>query len=134
MAAILSAPVPIDAELLTAVRASEIIDCLTLYLVEMAVPPGVTALVAAEAFFLLLGNLLNLPTAVLAGRYFAGEYHGRLDCRVPIDIVPAAERLYCVHRYANRLGNLAIAVPRCTEFDDLCFLIISHILSAPSEG
>ena len=46
----------------------------------------------------------------------------------------AAERLYCVHRYANRLGNLAIAVSSRTEFDDLRFLIIGHILSAPSEG
>jgi hypothetical protein len=100
----------------------------------MAVPPLVTTLVAAEAFFLPLGDLLNLPTAILAGCCFPGEDNGRHGCRVPVDIVPAAERLYCVHRNANRLGNLAIAVSSRTEFDDLRFLIIGHILSAPSEG
>ena len=78
---------------------------------EMAVPPLVSALVAAEAFFLPLGDLLNLPTAILAGRCFPGKNNGRLACRVPVDIIPAAERLYCVHRDANRLGNLAIPVP-----------------------
>nr|UVY54930.1 MAG: hypothetical protein [Bacteriophage sp.]UVY60224.1 MAG: hypothetical protein [Bacteriophage sp.]UWF95168.1 MAG: hypothetical protein [Bacteriophage sp.]UWG16254.1 MAG: hypothetical protein [Bacteriophage sp.] len=134
MAAILPAPVPVNVELLTAVRASEIVDRLTLHLVEMAVPPLVTALVAAEAFFLLLGDLPNLPAAVLAGGCIAGECNGSLGCRVPVDIIPAAERLYCVHRDANRLGNLAIAVSSRTEFDDLRFLIIGHILSAPSEG
>ncbi|MGI6248361.1 MAG: hypothetical protein ACOYJX_02980 [Acutalibacteraceae bacterium] len=134
MATILPAPVPVNVELLTAVRASEIVDRLTLHLVEMAVPPLVTALVAAEAFFLLLGDLLNLPTAILTGCCFAGERYGRLDCSVPVDIVPAAERLYCVQRYAKRLGNLAVAISSRTEFDDLRFLIIGHILSAPSEG
>lgn len=97
MATILPAPVPVNVELLTAVRASEIVYRLTLHLVEMAVPPLVTALVAAEAFFLLLGNLLNLPTTVFAGGCLAGECYGRLDHHVPVDIVPAAERFYCVH-------------------------------------
>ena len=133
MTAILPAPVPVNVELLTAMRTSEIVDRLALHLVEMAVPPLVTALVAAEAFFLLLGDLLNLPTTVFAGCCLAGECYGRLDYRVPIDIVPAAERFYCVQRYTKRLGNLAIAVSSRTEFDNLRFLIIGHILSAPSE-
>lgn len=72
MATILPAPVSVDMKLLTAVRASEIVDCLALHLVEMAVPPLITTLVAAEAFFLLLSNLLNLPTAILAGRCLLG--------------------------------------------------------------
>jgi hypothetical protein len=65
MTAILPALIAVDMEFLTAVRTSKIIDRLTLYLVEMAVPPLITALVAAEAFFLPLDNLLNLASAVL---------------------------------------------------------------------
>jgi hypothetical protein len=134
MAAILPAPVPVDVKLLTAVWTSEIVDRFPLHLVKMAVPPLVTALVAAEAFFLPLDDLLNLSAAILADRCFPGEDNGRHGCRVPVDIVPSAERLYCVHRNANSLGNLAIAVSSRTEFDDLRFLIVGHILSAPSEG
>lgn len=110
MAAILPALVSVDVKLLTAAWASKIVDRFTLHLVEMAVPPFVPALVAAEAFFLPLGDLLNFPTAILAGCCFPGEDNGRHGCHVPVDIVPAAERLYCVYRNANRLGNLAIAV------------------------
>lgn len=91
-------------------------------------------MVAAEAFFLPLGDLLNFPTAILAGCCFPGEDNGRHGCHVPVDIVPAAERLYCVYRNANRLGNLAIAVSSRTEFYDLCFLIIGHILLGSFRG
>lgn len=119
MAAILSAPITVDVELLTTVRASEIIDRFSLYLVEMAVPPLVAALVTTEAFFLPFGYLLNLPPAVLAGCCFAGEHNGRFSGRVPVDFVPTAERFYCVHRYAKRLGNLAVSVACSAEFDDL---------------
>jgi len=134
VAAILSAVIAVDVELLTTVRASEIIDSLPLYLVEMTVPPFVSALVTAEAFFLPLGNLLNLTPAVLAGGCLACERYGRFGRRVPIDIVPSAKRLHRVQRYAKRLGNLAVTVARGAEFDDLRFLIVGHNPSAPSEG
>ena len=63
-----------------------------------------------------------------------GELFGRVTTAPWGMVFPAAERFYCVHRYAKRLGNLAIAVSSRTEFNNLCFLIIGHILSAPSEG
>ena len=134
MAAILPALITVNVELLTAMRASETIDSLTLYLVEMAVPPFVPALVTAESFFLPLGDLLNLTPAVLADGCLAGERDGRFSRRVPIDIVPSAERLHRVQRYAKCLGNLAVTVARGAEFDDLRFLIVGHNPSAPSEG
>ena len=132
--AIFPAPIAVNVELLAAVSASEMVDRFSLYLVEMAVPPLIAALVITEAFFLPFGNLLNLPSAVLAGCYFAGEENGRHGCRVPVDIVPSAERLYCVHRYSKRLSNLAVSVARSAKFDDLRFLIVGHNPSAPSEG
>ena len=119
MAAILSAVIAVDVELLTTVRASEIIDSLPLYLVEMAVPPLVPALVATEAFFLPLCDLLNLTPAVLAGGRLAGERDGRFGRRVPIDIISPAERLHRIQRYAKCLGNFAVTVARGAEFDDL---------------
>lgn len=134
VAAILPAPVTVNVEPLTAVWASETIDRFSLYLVEMAVPPLIAALVTTEAFFLPFSNLLNLPSAVLAGCYFAGEHSGRFGNRVPADFVPATERLYCVHRYSKRLSNLAVSVARSAKFDDLRFLIVGHNPSAPSEG
>lgn len=91
MTAILPALIAVDMEFLTAVRTSKIIDRLTLYLVEMAVPPLITALVAAEAFFLPLDNLLNLASAVLAGGRLARERHGSLHSRIRVYFVPAAE-------------------------------------------
>ena len=121
-------------KLLATVWAFEIVDCFSLYPVKMTVPPGVAAFIAAETFFLLFCYLLNLPSTVLTTGGFAGECYGRLGCRVPIDIVPSAERLHRVQRYAKRPGNLTIAVSGHSEFNNLCFLIIGHIISAPSEG
>jgi len=115
-------------------RASEIINRLALHLVEMAVPPCVAALVAAEASFLTLCDLLYLTSAILTTGSLAREYHGRFWNFVPIDIVPAAERLHRVQRYSKRLCNPAVAVPGGAQVYDLCFLIIGHIPSAPSEG
>lgn len=91
MAAILPPPVSVNVELLTAARASEIIDRLPLHPVEMAVPPLVPALVAVEAFFLPLCDLLNLPSAILAGGRFTRERHGSLPSRIRVYVVPAAE-------------------------------------------
>ena len=119
MAAILPSLIAVDVELLTAARTSEIVDGLSLYLVKMAVPPFVPALVTAKALFLPLGDLMNLPSTVLADSSLAGERKGRFSSHIPVDVVPSAERLHCVQRYAECLGNLAVTVACGAEFDDL---------------
>lgn len=134
VAAVFSSFIPVNAELLTAVRAFEIINRLSLHLVKMAVPPGVAAFVTAKAFFLLLFYLPDRPPAVLTIGRFACECRRWLGKAVSADIVPAAEGLYCVQRYAKCSGNFAVAVPGRTEFYDLCFLMIGHHPSAPSKG
>lgn len=134
MAAIFSAPVTVDVKLLATVWAFEIVDCFSLYPVKMTVPPLVTAFIAAETFFLLFRYLLDSYPTVLTTGCLTSECYGRLGCRVPIDIVPSAERLHRVQRYAKHLGNLTIAVSGHSEFYNLRFLIIGHIISAPSEG
>ena len=100
----------------------------------MTVPPGVAAFIAAETFFLLFCYLLDSSPTVLTTGCLTSECYGRLGCRVTIDIVPSAERLHRVQRYAKRPGNLTIAVSGHSEFYNLRFLIIGHIISAPSEG
>ncbi len=134
MTAIFSAPVTVDVKLLATVWASKIVDCFSLYPVKMTVPPGVAAFIAAETFFLLFCYLLDSSPTVLTTGGFTGEYCGRLGRRVPTDIIPSAERLHRVQRYAKRPGNLTIAVSGHSEFNNLRFLIIGHIISAPSEG
>lgn len=119
VAAIFPAPIAVNVELLTAVDASEMVDRSSLYLVEMAVPPLVAALIATEAFLLPFGNLMNLLSAVLTDCCFAGEHNEIFGGYIPVDFVPAAERLYCVHRYAKRMGNLAVSVACGAEFDNL---------------
>jgi hypothetical protein len=94
MAAILSSLIAVDMKFLATVWAFEIIDSLPLHLVKMAVPPSVAALIATEAFSLLFCYLMNFPSAILTVGCFAGECCGRLIHYVPIDIVPATERLY----------------------------------------
>ncbi len=119
MAAILPALIAVDVKLSATIRTFEIINRLALHLVEMAVPPLVSALVAAEAFFLTLCDLLYLTSAILATGSLAGERNGRFSRRVPVNIIPSAERLHRIQRYAKRLGNLAVTVTRGAEFDDL---------------
>ena len=126
--------IPVNVELLTTVQAFEMIDRFSLHLVEMAVPPGVAAFVTAKAFFLLLFNLTDRPPAVLTIGRLACICQGRFNRGIAADIVPAAEGLYCVQRYAKCSGNFAVAVPGRTEFYDLCFLMIGHHPSAPSKG
>ena len=65
---------------------------LALHLVEVAVTPLVTALVAAKALFLPFRHLLDFPSAVLTARCLSGEQHRRLFS----DSFPAAERLHRV--------------------------------------
>ena len=71
MTAIFSAFIPVDLKLLAAVRTFEIIDGFALYQIKVAVPPVVSTLVAAEAFFLLLCYLPYFLSAVLTICYFA---------------------------------------------------------------
>ena len=106
MAAILPAPVAINSKHLATVQASEIIDRFALYPVKVRIPPDISALITAEAPFLLLGNLMNLSAAVLAPSCLAAAWCKRFDHRIPVDVMSATERLYCVQRYAERLGNL----------------------------
>jgi hypothetical protein len=131
VAAILPAPVAINSKHLATVQASEIIDRFALYPVKVRIPPDISALITAEAPFLLLGNLMNLSAAVLAPSCLAAAWCKRFDHRIPVDVMSATERLYCVQRYAERLGNLTVAVSGCTEFYDLHFLIFSHSNSSP---
>ena len=65
MAAILPFFSPIHCKHLPAPRTSDLINRLTLDLIEMLVPPYVTALVAAELFFLSVRCLLYRHAAVL---------------------------------------------------------------------
>ena len=66
MAAILPLPAAIDREFLSAVRADVRMRRLVLYQVEVAVPPGVPALVGAETLMLAAWNLRDGLAAVLA--------------------------------------------------------------------
>ena len=118
----------------TAVQAFEMIDRLSLHLVEMAVPPGVAAFVTAKAFFLLLLNLPDGLSAVLTAGRFACKCQGRFDRKVAANIIPAAEGFYSVQRYANGFGDFPVSVSVRAEFYDLCFLMIGHHFSAPSKG
>ena len=96
VAAVFSPLIPVNMELLTAVQAFEMIDRLSLHLVEMAVPPGVAAFVTAKAFFLLLLNLPDGLSAVLTAGRFACKCQGRFDRKVAANIIPAAEGFYCI--------------------------------------
>ena len=91
VAAIFSPAVPIDVKFFTAVRTSEIIDSLTPHLIEVAVPPGVAALVTAESFFLSLCDLLNLMSAVFTTCCPVGKYYGGFSQYTPVDAITAAE-------------------------------------------
>jgi hypothetical protein len=134
VAAVFSPLIPVNMELLTAVQAFEMIDRLSLHLVEMAVPPGVAAFVTAKAFFLLLLNLPDGLSAVLTAGRFACKCQGRFDRKVAANIIPAAEGFYSVQRYANGFGDFPVSVSVRAEFYDLCFLMIGHHFSAPSKG
>lgn len=134
VAAVFSPLIPVNMELLTAVQAFEMIDRLSLHLVEMAVPPGVAAFVTAKAFFLLLLNLPDGLSAVLTAGCFACKCQGRFDRKVAANIIPAAEGFYSVQRYANGFGDFPVSVSVRAEFYDLCFLMIGHHFSAPSKG
>jgi hypothetical protein len=68
MAAILSALIPIDLKFSAAVGAFKIIDGFAFYKIKMTVPPGISALVAAEAFLLPLCYLpYFFPTVLTIG-------------------------------------------------------------------
>ena len=134
VAAVFSSLIPVNVEFLTTVQAFELIDRFSLHLFKMAVPPGIAAFVTAKAFFLLLGYLPDRPPAVLTAGRFACKWQGRSNRGIAADIIPAAEGLYSVQRYAKRLGDFPVSISVRAEFYDLCFLMIGHHLSAPSKG
>ena len=83
---------------LTAVRTGKVVGGFSVHLVEVAVPPPISAGITAEAFFLLFADLLNAATTVFALRNLAGKNR---DCRidrhdVTVDIVSAAVGFNCI--------------------------------------
>ena len=91
VAAVPSAAVTVNLEHLTTMDASECVVRFSFHLVKMAVPPLNPALIAAEALFLLLRHLLNLPPAVITEGRFYGNPFKQLGCRFCIDFLPFAE-------------------------------------------
>ena len=132
VAAIFPAFIAIDVKLFAALGTSEMVDSFSLDLTEVIVPPCVTAFIAAKSLPFLLGDLPNLLSAIFTASDFL-RYFGVRNFHTNDQVIPAAERFYCVKRYAELLGNLAVAIPGCTQLDDLYFLIVGHNLSAPSE-
>ena len=109
MAAIFSALIPVDLKFPAAMGTLEIIDGFAFYKVEMTVPPCISALVAAESFFLLLCYLPYFLSAVLAICCFACELCTLLQRRF-FSFISSAEGLHRVYRYADFLRYSAIAI------------------------
>lgn len=91
VAAIFSSLISVGVKFLTAIRTSEIIDSLTLHLIEMAVPPSVATLVTAESFFLSFCDLLNLTSAVFTTCCPVGKYYSGFSQYTPVDSITTAE-------------------------------------------
>ena len=134
MAAVFSSLVPIDLEIPAAVRTLKGVDGFALYLVKVAVPPGIPAFVTAEAFFLTLCYLLDFPPAILAMGSLSKNISSSIFLCFCAYIVSAAKGLHRVRRYPNHPGNLSITISGSAQFYNLRFLIIGHISSAPSQG
>jgi len=125
MTAILPAFIPVDLKFLATVRTFEIIDGFALYQIKVAVPPVVSTLVAAEAFFLPLCYLSYFLSAVLAICGFACELCALLQRRF-FNFISSAEGLHRVYRYADFLRYSPIAGTGSPQTNNLLFLTVRH--------
>lgn len=96
MTAVFPTLVPIYLELPAAVGTPKGVDGFALYLIKMAVPPGIPAFVTAEAFFLALCNLLDFPPAILAIGSLSKNISSSIFLCFSAYVIPAAKRLHSV--------------------------------------
>ena len=95
MTAVFPTLVPIYLELPAAVGTPKGVDGFALYLIKMAVTPGIPAFVTTKAFFLALCNLLDFPPAILT-MGISNDGSGSIFLRFCAYVVPAAKRLHSV--------------------------------------
>lgn len=106
-------------ELLSTIRTGERIECLTLHLVWVSIPPSHPALVGTE--------LLCLTVSVCSYRRSTPLANTADDSiRFSHHWVTAAVRFYAVHRESERNSDFLIPPAIPLKLVDLLFLIISH--------
>ena len=106
--AILAVSVAISGEWFSTGRANEVVHCLPLHQMKVAVPPPVAAGIRAELFLLPSGILYDGLSTTLAGFLCrsGGFLHGSRFSRQP---VPVAERFYSAFAYTSELADLFVS-------------------------
>ena len=102
MAAILPAPIPIGGEILPTIGADEGVDCLFLYAVQVAVPPGSPAGIRTEDPGLSFGYSFRGFTAALT--------KDNVLRGTAIQAITAAERSDGIIGKAKQLADFEIAI------------------------
>ena len=119
MTAILPFLSSVNGKYLPTPRTSYLINRLTLNLVEMLVPPYITALVAAKLLFLSMRSLLYRHAAVFAINTVCYRSKTAL-------LTTLAKRLDCVEIQPKLLRNTAVRHALLSQCDDLYFLGFRH--------
>jgi hypothetical protein len=124
MAAILPALIPIGGEILPTIGADESVDCLFLYAVLVAVPPGCPAGIRTEDPGLSFGY---------GFRGFAAVFTKDNVLRgTAIQAIAAAERSDGIIGKAKQLADFEIAIALQTKGLDLFFFMVCHMMASSS--
>ena len=126
MAAILPALIPIGGEILPTIGADESVDCLFLYAVQVAVPPGSPAGIRTEDPGLSFGY---------GFRGFAAVFTKDNVLRgTAIQAITAAERSDGIIGKAKQLADFEIAIALQTKGLDLFFFIVCHGMASSRDS
>ena len=102
MAAVLPVIIAISGEALPAMCTSELIYCISIYLVLMGIPPLHPALIRAEFLFLPAGILPDRTSAALT------RLHSVFLPRPSSEVISLTKAPYCVDRYSHRVSDSQI--------------------------
>jgi hypothetical protein len=126
MAAILPAMIPIGGEILPTIGADESVDCLFLYAVQVAVPPGCPAGIRAENSGLAFGKDFRGLAAVLA--------KDSILWGTAIQTIAAAKGSDGIIGKAKQLADFEIAIALQTKGLDLFFFMVCHGMASSRDS
>jgi hypothetical protein len=121
---VLPSLVTVCGELTPAMEADKCVDRFSVDLLEMRIPPLLTAGIRAEGLGLAARFTFYKPSAVLA------VYDRLYLCAYAIQLCPTAERGNGINRDAEYLRNAFIATALPPVFYDFCFLLSRHKVSS----